>query len=59
METLSKMKADLESNGDAKFVGSATVMEAKHKIYKECLGFENFKNYDGIRFGYKGVPTII
>ena len=47
-----EIEVHLEKSGDTKFVGSATVMEAKHKIYKECLGFEDFKNYDGVRFGF-------
>ena len=38
--------------GDAKFVGSATVMEAKQKIYKECLGFKDFKTITVYIIGY-------
>jgi hypothetical protein len=34
-------------------------VEAKHAIYGQCLGFENFYNFEGIRFGYKGGPVII
>ena len=48
----------LESmNGDT-FRGSLTRPEVKHHIYKECLGFEDFDNFDGVRFGYSGVPII-
>jgi hypothetical protein len=39
-------------NGDT-FRGSFTRPEVKH-----CLGFEDFDNFDVVRFGYSGVPII-
>ena len=36
----------------AKFTDSMTMLEAKHGIYR--LGFKDFKNFNGVRFGYKG-----
>ena len=43
-------------NGE-KFHGTITHNEAKHCIYKECLGLE-FTNFDGARIGYKGAPCV-
>ena len=40
-------------NGN-KFIGSITPQEAKFSIYKECLGFNDFSNFDGVRFAYRG-----
>ena len=34
------------------------VVEAKHGIYRDCLGFKDFKNFDGVRFGFKGRPLV-
>ena len=48
----------LESmNGDT-FRGSLTRTEVKHCIYRECLGFEDFDNFDGVRFGFNSVPIV-
>ena len=44
-------------NGEA-FIGTITMQEAKHGIYRDCLGFKNFTNFDGIRFGYKGIRMV-
>ena len=41
------------------FRGSITLQEAKHIIYKDCLGFKDFTNFDGARVGYKGGPIVI
>ena len=29
--------------------------EAKHSIYRDGLGFPDFKNFDGVRFSYEGI----
>lgn len=47
----------LTLNGE-KFSGTVTRQEAKHIIFKECLGFGDFSNFGGARVGYKGSPTI-
>ena len=39
--------------------GTITFKEAKYSIYKNVLGFEDFKNWDGVRFGFRGVPMAI
>ena len=49
----------LESMNGEIFRGSITRPEAKFGIYKECLGFSDFSNFDGARFGFKGCPIII
>ena len=32
--------------------------EAKHGIFRDCLGFRDFKNFDGVRFSFKGVRVV-
>ena len=34
------------------------MQEAKHGIYRDCLGFKDFTNFDGVRFAYKGVRMV-
>ena len=34
------------------------MQEAKHGIYRYCLGFKDFKNFDGVCFAYKGVRLV-
>ena len=34
------------------------MQEAKHGIFRDCLGFKDFKNFDGVRFAYKGVRIV-
>ena len=34
------------------------MQEAKHGIFRDCLGFRDFKNFDGVRFAYKGVRLV-
>ena len=41
-----------------KFHGTITHREAKHCIFKECLGFGDYSNFDGARIGYKGAPVV-
>ena len=37
------------------FRGSITVLEAKHGIFRDCLGFKDFANFDGVRLLFKGI----
>ena len=41
-------------------IGTVTMTEVKHGMYRERdgLGFPDFKNFDGVRFSYKGVRII-
>ena len=41
------------------FRGTVTLNEAKHCIYKECLRFSDFTNFDGARTGYRNGPVVI
>ena len=45
-------------NGEI-FRGSITPQEAKHEIYKKCLGFVDFSNFDGVRSGYRNGPVAV
>ena len=48
----------LESLNGEPFRGTITPLEAKYGIYSKCLGFPDFDNFEGFRFGHKGVPVI-
>ena len=43
---------------DNKFILNQINQEAKHGIYRDCLGFKDFANFDGVRFAYKGVRIV-
>ena len=51
-----KFRRALKGN---KFVGSITPQEAKFSIYRDSLGFEDFSNFDGVRFAVRGVPVTV
>ena len=54
-----ELEVSLETlNGD-KFIGSITPQEAKHAIFKSCLGFSDLTNFDGARVEFRGVPVVI
>ena len=40
------------------YIGTVTMTEAKHGIYRDCLGFTDFKNFDGVRFSFKGIRIV-
>ena len=48
----------LEKLNGEPFRGTISPLEAKYGIYAECLGFPDFGNFEGFRFGHKGVPVI-
>ena len=41
------------------FRGTITPKEAKHILYKVCLGFEDYTNFDRVRFGFIGMPIAV
>ena len=43
----------------SKFIGSITPQEAKFIIYRDCLGFTDFSNFDGVRFAFRGQPVVV
>ena len=45
-------------NGN-RFMGSITPQEAKFAIIRDILGLEDFSNFDGVRFAYRGVPVVV
>ena len=45
-------------NGN-KFIGTITPQEAKFSIYRDCLGFVDFSNFDGVRFAFRGIPVVV
>ena len=53
-----EIEIDILTNNNPKFIGLVKPKEAKFTIYKACLGIKDFRNFDGIRFGYHGVPNV-
>ena len=45
----------MQTEDGGNFTGTVTMAEAKHGIYRDCLGFVDFKNFDGVRFSYRGI----
>ena len=43
---------EFESLNGGDFTGTITPQEAKFAIYKECLGFEDMQNFDGVRIAF-------
>ena len=54
-----EIEVALESMNGLPFHGTISRPEAKVEIYHKCLGFKDFDNFDGIRFGHKGAPIVI
>ena len=48
-----------EQLNGSQFRGSITPQEAKHIVFKHCLKFKDYSNFDGVRCGYKGAPVSI
>ena len=34
------------------------MQEAKYDIFRDCLGFRDLKNFDGVRFSFKGIRIV-
>ena len=56
---LQENEIGLTTLNGARFVGTITPKEAKSTIYRDTLGFEDFSNFDSVRFAFRGVPVII
>ncbi len=56
-----ELEIALESINGEPFRGTISFLEAKHGIFGGCLGLSdnNYENFDGVRFGYKGCPVAI
>ena len=53
-----EIEVALESMNGNPFRGTITPQEAKHVIFKQCLGLD-LSIFDGARVGYKGMPVIL
>ena len=53
-----EIEIELVSCDEDTFTGTLTMQEAKHGIYRDCLGFKDFSNFDGVRFAFKGVRIV-
>ena len=53
-----EIKIEILSCNGENYTGTITMQEAKHGIYRDCLGFKDFANFDGVRFSYKGVRIV-
>ena len=49
-----ELEIEFESLNGGEFTGTLSPQEAKLKIYKDCLGFEDWSNFDGVRIAFKG-----
>ena len=49
-----EIEIELRDEKDESFGGS----EAKYDIYRDCIGFRDFKNFDGVRFSFKGIRLV-
>ena len=43
---------------DESFNGTINMQEANYDIFRDYLGFRDFKNFDGVRFSYKGIRIV-
>ena len=34
------------------------MLDAKHGVYRNCLGLVDLKNFNSVRFGYNGAFTV-
>ena len=53
-----EIEVELLSCDGEDFTDSITLQETKHGIYRNCLGFRDFKNFDGVRFSFKGLKIV-
>ena len=54
-----EIEIDVLTKNGLPITGSVLLKEAKYNIYRYCLGFENFNNLEGVRFGFRGTPIVI
>ena len=53
-----EIEIEMRNHDGENFTGTITMTEAKHGIYRDCLGFRDFTNFDGVRFSYKGIRIV-
>ncbi len=52
-----ELEVEIETLNRNTFKGTITELKAKYKIYRDSLGYENFSNFNRVRFGYRGGPV--
>ena len=50
-----EIEIELRDQSNESYNGTITMQEAKYDIFRDCLGFKDFKNFDGVRFTFKGI----
>ena len=53
-----EIEIEMRNEDGESYIGTVTMTEAKHGIYRDCLGFTDFKNFDGVRFSFKGIRIV-
>ena len=53
-----EIEIELRDEKGESFNGTITMTEAKYGIFRDCLGFKDFKNFDGVRFSFKGIRLV-
>ena len=48
-----EIKIEMRNEDGEDYNGTITMPEEKHSIYRDGLGFTDFKNFDGVRFSCK------
>ena len=54
MRNRPEMDIGLMTLNGSKFVGMITPQEAKFTIFRDCIGFQDFINFDSVRFAFRG-----
>ena len=54
-----ELEIELRHDDGESYTGTVTMQEAKYGIFRDSLGFRDFKNFDGARFSFKGVRTVV
>ena len=53
-----EIEIEMRNEDGESYIGTVTMTEAKHGIFRDCLGFTDFKNFDGVRFSFKGIRIV-
>ena len=54
-----EIEIELRHDDGESYTGTVTMQEAKYGIYRDGLGFRDFKNFFGVQFAFKGVRTVV
>jgi hypothetical protein len=54
-----EIEVALETLNGEEFRGTVTPQEAKFTVFRDCLGFPDFTNFDGVRLSYKAGPALV